>query len=51
MPAVIPSAEYESEVTNVMSEKRLVKAGGQALRLPNTGLAGPWRAVQNTACG
>ena len=27
------------------SEKRLVRARGQALRLPNTGLAGPWPAV------
>ena len=32
-----------------MSEKRLVRARGQALRLPNTGLAGPWRAVHRFA--
>ena len=49
MPAVIPSAEYKSEVTSVMSEKRLVRARGQALRLPNTGLAGPWRAMHRFA--
>ena len=32
-----------------MSEKRLVRARGQALRLPNTELAGPWRAVHRFA--
>ena len=39
-PAVIPSAKYESEVTIVMSENRLVRARDQALRSPNTGAHG-----------
>ena len=48
-PAVIPGTEYESEVTIVTSEKRLVRASGQVLRSPNTGLTGPRRAVHYLA--
>ena len=45
---VIPRAEYESEVTiDCYSEKRVVRASGQAARPPERELGGPQGEVQD----